>query len=143
MASNSRLTSVVRAVLLGTATAAVVLRLTRMAFLFVNVVGTSMEPTFVPGDRVIAIRRRLARPLRVGDVVVLRGPQPGGHLIKRVAATSGMDVPGQPGQTVPAGSLWVLGDGRKSFDSRQFGAIGDDEAVGLVVRRLWSDPRGG
>lgn len=142
MAPNSRRSSVARAGLLGLVTAAAVLRLTRTAFLFVNVVGSSMEPAFDPGDRVIAIRRRLARPLRVGDVVVLRGPATDGrHLIKRVAATSGMGIPGQRGHTVPARSLWVLGDGRESFDSRHFGAVDDDEAVGLVIRRLWSDPR--
>lgn len=132
-----------RAGLLSIVTAAALLRLTRMAFLFVTVVGSSMEPTYAPGDRVIAIRRRLARQVRVGDVVVLRGRSTAGrHLIKRVAATSGMDVPGQPGETVPARSLWVLGDARESFDSRHFGAVDDDEAVGLVIRHLWSDPRG-
>ena len=135
--------SVVRAVVLGVATATVVLRLTRAVFLFVSVVGSSMEPTLMPGDRVIAVRRRLARPLRVGDIVVLRDPTAGSrHLIKRVAAMGGMTVPGESGQVVPARSLWLLGDGWESLDSRHFGAVGDDEAVGLVLRRLWSDPRG-
>lgn len=133
------------AALLGITTVAAVLRPIRTAFLFVTVVGSSMEPTFSPGDRVIAIhRRRLTRPLRVGDVVVLRNQAADAqHLIKRIAATGGMQVPGEPGQTVPTGSLWVLGDGLRSFDSRHFGAASDDDAVGLVLRRLWSDPRSG
>jgi signal peptidase I len=118
-----------------------VLRLTRAVFLFVTVVGNSMEPTLDPGDRVIALRRRAARPLRVGDIVVLRSD--GRNLIKRLAATGGMAVPTEPGRIVPAGSVWLLGDGERSFDSRHFGAVADDEVIGLVVRRLWSDPRRG
>jgi signal peptidase I len=121
--------------------AAAVLRLGRAAVLFVNVSGPSMQPTLEPGDRVLALRRRMARPLRVGDIVVLKAD--GRNLIKRLAAMGGMPVPGEAGRTVPAGSLWLLGDGQESFDSRHFGAVDDDDVIGLVVRRLWSDPRQG
>jgi signal peptidase I len=134
------MSKVVRLAVLGVAAAAVVRQLGRSAFLFVTVVGKSMEPTLDPGDRVIALRRRLARPLRVGDIVVLR--EDGRNLVKRVAAIGGMPVPQQTGLTVPVDSLWVLGDGRQSYDSRHFGAVDDADAVGLVLRRLWSDPRG-
>jgi signal peptidase I len=139
----SRRRSTARGVLVGIATAAAVLRLSRLAFFFVTVVGPSMVPTFDPGDRLIAVRRRLARPLRVGDVVVLRPPPTAGRrlLVKRIAALEGMAVPGRPQQSVPSRSLWVLGDGRQSLDSRHFGAVDADEVVGLVIRRLWSDPR--
>ncbi|WBQ01970.1 S26 family signal peptidase [Kribbella sp. CA-293567] len=141
MEPTGRWRSVVRAVLLGGAAVAAVLRLTRAGLLFVTVVGNSMEPTLDPGDRVIALRRRVARPLRVGDIVVLKAD--GRNLIKRLAATGGMEVPAEPGRTVPPGSLWLLGDGQESFDSRHFGAVADDEVIGLVVRRLWGDPRRG
>ncbi|MEV8371447.1 S26 family signal peptidase [Kribbella sp. NPDC056861] len=138
MALTGQRSSVVRAGLLAILTTAAVLRLTRAAFLFVTVVGNSMEPTLDPGDRVFALRRRVARPLRVGDIVVLKAE--GRNLIKRLAATGGMPVPADPDQVVPAGSLWLLGDGEQSFDSRHFGAVADDEVIGLVVKRLWSDP---
>ncbi len=141
MAPISRRGSAARAVVLSIGAAAAVLRLTRAALLFVTVVGSSMEPTLNPGDRVLAVRRRVARPLRVGDIVVLKADDR--NLIKRLAATGGMEVPAEPGRTVTPGSLWLLGDGRESFDSRHFGAVADDEVIGLVVRRLWSDPRRG
>ena len=130
-----------RAGLLSIVTAVAILRLRRAAVLFVSVFGPSMQPTLAPGDRVLALRRRMARPLRVGDIVVLKTD--GRNLIKRLAAMGGMPVPGEAGRTVPAGSLWLLGDGQESFDSRHFGAVDDDDVIGLVVRRLWSDPRQG
>jgi signal peptidase I len=139
LASTGRRSSAVLTGLLAIVTTAAVLRLTRAAFLFVTVVGNSMEPTLDPGDRVFALRRRVARPLRVGDIVVLKAE--GRNLIKRLAATGGMAVPTEPGQIVPAGTLWLLGDGEQSFDSRHFGAVADDEVIGLVIKRLWSDPR--
>ena len=90
------------------------------AFDRVEVVGTSMTPTFVAGDRLLLVRRSL----RVGDLVALRDPtSPGRSLVKRVA-------------TLEAGSASVVGDNEAaSTDSRSFGAVPVASIRHLVVRR--------
>jgi nickel-type superoxide dismutase maturation protease len=92
------------------------------AFDRVEVVGTSMTPTFVAGDRLLLVRRW--RSLRVGDLVALRDPtSPGRSLVKRVA-------------TLEAGSASVVGDNEAaSTDSRSFGAVPVASIRHLVVRR--------
>ena len=42
----------------------------RLAFLVVRVDGTSMTPTFPPGESVLAVRRFLRRRVRPHDIVV-------------------------------------------------------------------------
>ncbi|MEV4461935.1 S26 family signal peptidase [Microbispora sp. NPDC049633] len=135
----------------------------RRRFVVVRVAGTSMVPTYQPGDRVLI--RRGARPaLRRGQVVVFRRLRPDGTgsadgrgsprpvpgprgvewLIKRVAAMPGDTVPAHaaagvhfaPGDVVPAGRLVVLGDGPTSADSRHWGYLPVSEVLGTVVRRL-------
>lgn len=40
--------------------------------------------------------------------------------------------------TVPAGSIWVMGDNREnSADSRYFGAVSEDQVIGIGVFRYW------
>ncbi|UQS83553.1 signal peptidase I [Bombilactobacillus thymidiniphilus] len=57
-----------------------------------RVSGTSMQPTFEDGDRVIGVRNA---KLNTGDVVIVDAPdEPGQYYIKRIIAT--------PGQTVKA-----------------------------------------
>ncbi|MEU6432243.1 S26 family signal peptidase [Microbispora sp. NPDC046973] len=129
----------------------------RRRFVVVRVAGTSMVPTYRPGDRVL-IRRGGRAVLRRGQVVVFRHPQPDGAgssgrtpglrgtewLIKRVAAMPGDRVPDQvapgthatPGDVVPAGRLVVLGDGPASRDSRHWGYLPMSEVLGVVIRRL-------
>ncbi|WP_327048278.1 S26 family signal peptidase [Microbispora sp. NBC_01189] len=129
----------------------------RRRFVVVRVAGTSMVPTYQPGDRVL-IRRGGRAVLRRGQVVVFRrlqqagagssgrtpGPRGTEWLIKRVAAMPGDRVPDQvaagvhaaPGDVVPAGRLWVLGDGPISSDSRHWGYLPVSEVLGVVIRRL-------
>ncbi len=114
--------------------------LARHRFLVVTVAGSSMEPTLVPGDRVLVRRYRRA-PARVGDVLVFH--EPGGQrAIKRVAAVAGDAVPDSvrpvTGGTdvVPPGMLVLLGDGIRSGDSRQWGFIPVDRVLGLMTRKL-------
>ncbi len=85
-----------------------------------------MRPTLVPGDRVLLGYRRTPRP---GDVVVAR--LPGGVLaIKRAARRRTTEL-GEPG-------WWLLSDNAgEGSDSRQYGAVADDEVVAVVVRRIW------
>ncbi len=125
----------------------------------VVVADESMAPTLRPGDRLLVDRRayRDEAP-RVGDVVVLADPeQPGRWLVKRVAAvgpgrfwpsdggplpvagpeTDGSLPPGravEPVSLAPA-SVYVLGDGPGSRDSRQFGPVPGSAIVGRAYRR--------
>lgn len=126
----------------------------RLRLVLVTVDGSSMEPTLLPGDRVLVHRRGVAR-LRRGQIVVLEPPAPDGvrwaephegldHRrwnIKRVVALPGDPVP--PGVTnvggarhVPPGALVVFGDGAASADSRQRGFYFATDLLGVVVRRV-------
>jgi nickel-type superoxide dismutase maturation protease len=88
----------------------------------VEVLGSSMAPTFVSGDRLVVVRR--CRPLRVGDIVALSDPtSPRRRLVKRVAS-------------IDRGSATVVGDNEAaSTDSRHFGAVPVGAIRHLVVRR--------
>jgi signal peptidase I len=133
----------------------------RRRFVVVTVTGPSMQPTLRPGDRVL-VRRRGSGPIRVGAIVVFREPDDGSGpevpvrgiagqrwAIKRIAALPGGAVPDSVrpavggAQVVPAGMLVVLGDGTRSGDSRQWGFIPVDQALGLVVRKLTRTTRPG
>lgn len=79
-----------------------------------------MEPTYLPGERVTAIRPW--RPVRVGDVVVVRDPRdPSRWLLKRCVARSGS-------------RLELRGDNASaSTDSRDFGPVARREVAYIVV----------
>jgi signal peptidase I len=130
--------------------AVALLALARSVLFVVRVDGTSMLPTFRPGDAVLAVRRRaVRRRLRRGDIVVcqMAGDLPGAAtlLIKRVAAVAGDSPQSHSPQShspqgdtgvVPPGRVFVCGDGPASYDSRQFGPIPVADVVGHVVARL-------
>lgn len=124
----------------------------RRRWLVVAVQGSSMQPTLHEGDRVL-VRRRRARHIKRGDVVVLqppptREPVGGGRWrvaddglqVKRVAAVAGEVVPNgvrcdEP--RVPAGTLVVISDNLEAgFDSRHWGPYASGGLVGVVVRRI-------
>jgi signal peptidase I len=106
-----------------------------------------MSPTFVAGQRIVAIRAR--RSVRVGAVVAftppLRRSQAAGDPVlrlKRVAAVAGDPTPlWLRNQTtpnrVPPGHLVVTGDAAASQDSRHFGFVPETHVIATVV---W--PRG-
>ncbi|MDG4825005.1 S26 family signal peptidase [Asanoa sp. WMMD1127] len=129
----------------------------RRRTMVVTVLGPSMAPTLLPGDRVVVRRVPMAR-IRQGDVVVLRvaGPcRPGDPegdrhaplLIKRVAAGPGEPVPAalptwaQTSGLVEPATFVVLGDNPEaSNDSRHFGAVPAAGILGVVVRRFGGGP---
>ena len=88
--------------------------------------GTSMEPAFRSGDRVLvnrlAYRRRAPR---AGDVVVLRDPERRGRVLLKRIATAPDDTVAGPSR------IYVLGDNAaESRDSRAFGAVAENEIIG-------------
>jgi len=114
--------------------------LARRRFVVVTVAGASMEPTLRPGDRVL-VRRDGSDPLRVGAIVVFREPDGDKWLGVPAPRTAGGAVPDSVRtavgtDVVPPGMLVVLGDGVRSGDSRQWGFIPADQALGPVVRKL-------
>jgi len=128
---------------------------------------TSMVPTIEIGERVLANKfiYRFEEP-KAGDVVVFDDPTGTVQtLIKRVIAVGGQTVdlvdgkvvvdgvpldepytygkPSEPGPvampyTVPAGSVWVMGDNRtNSADSRWFEAVPLERVRGKAFVRYW------
>jgi nickel-type superoxide dismutase maturation protease len=101
-----------------------------------EVEGSSMLPTYAPGDRVLVHRFAYVktRP-KPGDVVVVRLPGPERRAaVKRVAAGQGDAVPGREGQVLGEDEWWVLGDNAaESTDSRHFGPVHTREIVGKVL----------
>ena len=86
----------------------------------VIVEGTSMSPTYEPGERVTAFRRW--RPVHRGDVVVLRDPRESSRwIIKRCVAKVGAQ-------------LDLRGDNpAASTDSRDFGLVASRDVAYIVV----------
>ncbi|MDP9020065.1 MAG: S26 family signal peptidase [Actinomycetota bacterium] len=96
----------------------------------VEVGGSSMVPTLLPGDRVLAVRTLAPR---VGDVAALVDPRVTSRLlVKRVVAVH------------PNGSVEVAGDNAvASTDSRSFGRVAAGRVTGRVVWRYWPPERRG
>jgi signal peptidase I len=124
--------------------------LLRARLVAVTVRGTSMEPTYRDGDRVLVRRASAFTP---GQVVVVERPGTGrAWMIKRVVAVPGDPVPRQrvpalasePAELVPRGRLVLLGDNAgASFDSRQLGYFPAERVLGAVLRPLRGDRAGG
>ena len=116
-------------------------------FRSVVVSGQSMLPTFNSGDHVLVCSAYwLVGPVKPKDVVVVKSPEDGGFIIKRVYKLAGQvvdwyNIPKtwslKSGQyIVPQGCIYVLGDNREvSEDSRAFGPVEDNDIIGKVVLR--------
>jgi nickel-type superoxide dismutase maturation protease len=94
----------------------------RWAFDRVEVEGTSMVPTFAPGDRLLLVRRW--RDVRPGDLVTLPDPRDATvRLVKRVSSVGdeGVEVHGDADSD--------------STDSRTFGPVPAASITHLVVKR--------
>ena len=87
-----------------------------------------MAPTYLPGERLTALRRW--RRVRVGDVVVVRDPRDAERwLLKRCVARVGA-------------ALDLRGDNAEaSADSRVFGLVPRGEVAYIVLREPRTEPR--
>jgi signal peptidase I len=130
----------------------------------IRVHADSMRPTLRSGDELIIDRLSLAlRSPHRGEIVVANSPE-GGLVVKRVAAVGGDSVGIEDGVLVvngkqqrekyvdyasidgvyfgpvdvPRGDVFLLGDNRgNSEDSRDFGAVPEDDVVGRLLVRIW------
>jgi nickel-type superoxide dismutase maturation protease len=102
----------------------------------VEVVGSSMVPALLPGDRLVVVRLPWRSPLRPspGQVIALRDPRRVDRiLIKRVRSRDDR-----------SGTLEVEGDCRElSTDSRSFGPVSRTAVVGRAVYRYAPADRSG
>jgi len=102
----------------------------------VEVVGGSMAPTFLPGDRLLVLAPLPGRPVRAapGDVVAVADPRDRSRiLVKRVVAVDRA-----------AGTVEVRGDDPSaSTDSRHFGPVPRRALIGRVVHRYGPPGRSG
>ena len=129
----------------------------------VRVHADSMQPTLRSGDEVLVDRLSLAlRAPHRGEVVVANSPV--GLVVKRVAAVGGDTIGIEDGVLVvnghreqeryvdyasidgsyfgpvqvARGDVFLLGDNRgNSEDSRDFGAVPEDDVVGRLLVRIW------
>jgi len=124
----------------------------------------SMEPTLLPGDRIVVAKAGLFGQPHPGDVVVFHYPlDPRQDFVKRLIAVGGQTVqlrnsrlyvdgkrvpepylpagltfPDFGPVTVPAGSYFMLGDNRNnSDDSRVWGYVRQNLVVGRVLFLYW------
>lgn len=113
---------------LGLAAAAVGYRPVRR----MEVEGTSMAPTLLPGDRLLIVRAPRWWRVSVGAVVAVPDPRLAGRtLLKRVAGVGGSTVT-------------VAGDNpAASTDSRHFGPLPRQSVVGPVLYRYAPRQRAG
>ena len=114
-------------------------------FRSVEVHGQSMEPTFESGRRLLMSNAYwLVGEIKREDIVVVKVPETGDVLIKRVKGLPGdvidfMDIPhnwklGEGEYKVPDGTIYALGDNRPvSQDSRDFGPFEPADVLGKVV----------
>ena len=122
---------VVRADALGAGVAAVAFA--RRWLDVVEVQGSSMAPTLVPGEWLLVERRSYSRRQpRVAEIVLAADPrEPDRELIKRVAAVD-----------ASSGTLDLRGDAPEaSTDSRTFGAIPVEAVRWRVIARYWPAAR--
>jgi signal peptidase I len=166
--------ALVRDVLEAVAMAAVLFVVLRLGLQNTVVEGPSMQPNLIPGQWLLVnkLAYRFGVPTR-GDVIVFRAPDDSGkEFIKRIIAVGGETVSIRGGHvsingqqidepwlprfdgsafgpyTVPAGSVFVLGDNRpQSNDSRSWvghgSAIGDGEIIGRAWLSIWPVSRWG
>jgi nickel-type superoxide dismutase maturation protease len=104
----------------------------------VAVEGTSMAPTLLPGDFLVAVRVTASR-LRRGDLVVVQHPlQPGVEMVKRLTGLPGDEVGTGGGYVLGSDEFWIAGDDpAASTDSRHFGPVSANRIGGVVRLRYW------
>lgn len=104
-----------------------------LGFSTIKLSGSSMSPTYLPGDWLLIKKiGSNSHPLKVDTVCLIADPErPGIKLLKRVKRVSS-----------PAGRYiyWVEGDNPASTDSRKWGWIAADAITEKLIFRYRSGP---
>ena len=109
-----------------------------LGFSTVKVSGSSMSPTFMPGDWLLIKQiRKSEHPLKPHSVYLINDPErPGVKLLKRIISIEMAEV--HLDEIVGATAeykYWFEGDHPASTDSRKWGWLNQDQVVGKVVIR--------
>ena len=153
----------VREILLTLVLAVVIFILLQTTIQSFIVIGSSMQPNFWEGQRLVVSKvvYKFHEPER-GDVIVLRRPDSPPDYIKRIVALPGETVEVQDGtvyingreldepyikesprytyqeRTVPEGEYFVLGDNRNnSNDSHNGWTVPGDDIIGKAWLSIW------
>jgi len=104
-----------------------------LGFSTVKVFGSSMSPTFMPGDWLLIKQiRNGEHPLKLQSVYLINDPErPGIKLLKRVKEVEVDEIVGEKAQF----TYWFEGDHPSSTDSRKWGLLKQDQVIGKVVVR--------
>ena len=104
-----------------------------LGFSTVKVSGSSMSPTFMPGDWLLIKEiKGKSHPLKVNSVYLINDPErPGIKLLKRVKEIEVDEVVGEKTQF----TYWFEGDHPSSTDSRKWGWLKQDDVLGKVLIR--------
>jgi signal peptidase I len=104
-----------------------------LGFSTVKVSGSSMSPTFMPGDWLLIKQiRKGAHPLKVDSVYLINDPERLGiKLLKRIKEVEADEIVGEKAQFI----YWFEGDHPSSTDSRKWGWLKQDQVVGKVLLR--------
>ena len=105
-----------------------------LGFSTVKVSGSSMSPTFMPGDWLLIKQIRSgAHPLKIHSVYLINDPErPGIKLLKRIKEVEVDEIVGKQAQF----NYWLEGDHPSSTDSRKWGWLKQEQVVGKVLLRF-------
>ena len=108
-----------------------------------NIVGVSMEPKVMRGDRILVDKTAYRRiPPKGGDIVVFVYPDDRSKVfVRRIAGLPGDAVKGAGGrdENVPHGQAYLLGEGGGTIiDSRTFGFVSLRDLDGKARQIYWS-----
>ena len=102
-------------------------------FSTVKVSGSSMSPTFMPGDWLLV--KSLggnSHPIKINQIYLVNDPErPGIKLLKRVKDIEINQIAGDKFEH----KYWVEGDHPASTDSRKWGWLDESEVISRVVIR--------
>ena len=104
-----------------------------LGFSTVKVSGSSMSPTFMPGDwLLVKLLGSNSHPIKINQIYLVNDPErPGIKLLKRVKDIEVNQVAGDKFEH----KYWVEGDHPASTDSRKWGWLDEKEVISRVVIR--------
>lgn len=110
-----------------------------LGFDLYHIPSSSMKPTFLKGDYVIADTWFEKKNLHPGQIIIFDKVNSSDYFVKRIYARSNerLTIPKYSVPKLVENMLFVAGDNaNESLDSRHFGPIGNQRVIG-VVHSIW------